>query len=170
MIYFSILPFIYFISELILHLFTDSSYIIDNFIYRKFINFISELTSHLLFFWEKKSMSLMTFKMIIFSFPWLGKMFEVLKKITSETKDVNFWVVNSFLYLLRFIRNDDDDDESFCGVVDQRKAFSLISIRDHWHDTPRAVCEPAQNLSSGLVEWSCAVVITTTPGRYARVY
>ena len=32
-----------------------------------------------------------------------------------------------------------------------------------WHsDMPRAGFEPAQNLSSGLVEWSCAVVITAT--------
>ena len=59
----------------------------------------------------------------------------------------------------------------FCGMVDRQKAFSLISSRDHcqrsspsWiSDTPRAGFEPAQNLSSGLVEWSCAVVITTTP-------
>ena len=59
----------------------------------------------------------------------------------------------------------------FCGMVDQRKALSLISSRDHCQrssplrisDTPRAGFEPAQNLSSGLVEWNCAVVITTTP-------
>ena len=59
----------------------------------------------------------------------------------------------------------------FCGMVDQRKAFSLISSRVHcqrpsppWiSDTPRAGFEPAQNLSSGFIEWSCAVVITTTP-------
>ena len=59
----------------------------------------------------------------------------------------------------------------FCGMVDWRKAFSLISSWDHCQrsspsrisDTPRAGFEPAQNLSSGLVEWSCAVVITTTP-------
>ena len=59
----------------------------------------------------------------------------------------------------------------FCGMVDWRKAFSLISSRDHCQrssplrisDTPWAGFEPAQNLSSGLVEWSCAVVITTTP-------
>ena len=59
----------------------------------------------------------------------------------------------------------------FCGMVDRRKAFSLISSRDHCQrsspsqisDTPRAGIEPAQNLSSNLVEWSCAVVITTTP-------
>ena len=59
----------------------------------------------------------------------------------------------------------------FCAMVDRRKAFSLISSRDHCQrsspsrisDTPRAEFEPAQNLSSDLVEWSCAVVITTKP-------
>ena len=62
----------------------------------------------------------------------------------------------------------------FCGMVDRRKAFSLISSRDHCQrsspsrisDTPRAGFEPAQSLSSGLVEISCAVVITTTPRRH----
>ena len=50
----------------------------------------------------------------------------------------------------------------FCGMVDRRKAFSLISIRDHcqrsspWRifDTPLAGFDPVQSLSSGLVEWS----------------
>ena len=59
----------------------------------------------------------------------------------------------------------------FCGMVDRPKAFSLISSWDHCQrsspsqisDTLRAGFEPAQNLISGLVEWSCAVVITTTP-------
>ena len=59
----------------------------------------------------------------------------------------------------------------FCGMVDRRKAFNVISSRDHCQrsspsrisDKPRARFEPAQNLSSGLVEWSCSVVITTTP-------
>ena len=58
----------------------------------------------------------------------------------------------------------------FCGMVDQRKAFSLISSRDHCQrpslprisDKPRVGFEPVQNLSAGLVEWSCAVVITAT--------
>ena len=58
----------------------------------------------------------------------------------------------------------------FCGMVDRRKAFSLISSRDHCQrsspsrisHTPRAGFEPAKNLSSGLNEWICAVVITTT--------
>ena len=62
----------------------------------------------------------------------------------------------------------------FCGMVDLRKVFSLISSRDHcqrsspsWiSDTPRAGFEPVQKLSSGLVEWSCAVVISTTPRRH----
>ena len=48
----------------------------------------------------------------------------------------------------------------FCGMVDRRKAFSLISSRDHCQrsspsrisDTPRAGFKPAQNLSSGFVE------------------
>ena len=48
----------------------------------------------------------------------------------------------------------------FCGIVDRRKAFGLISSRDHRQrsspsrisDTPRAGFEPAQNLSSGFVE------------------
>ena len=47
----------------------------------------------------------------------------------------------------------------FCCMVDRRKAFSLISSRNHcqrsWpsqiSDTPRAGFEPAQNLNSGLV-------------------
>ena len=48
----------------------------------------------------------------------------------------------------------------FCGMVDQLKAFSLISSRDHCQrysplqisDTPQAGFEPAQNMSSDLVE------------------
>ena len=53
-------------------------------------------------------------------------------------------------------------------------AFSLISSRDHCQrfspsrisDTPRAGFELAQNMSSGLIEWSCAVVITITQQRH----
>ena len=48
----------------------------------------------------------------------------------------------------------------FCGMVDRRKAFTLISSWDHCQrsspsqipDTPRAGFEPAQGLSSGFVE------------------
>ena len=61
----------------------------------------------------------------------------------------------------------------FCGIIDCRKAFSLISSRDHCQryllsrvsDTPRAGFELVQNLSSGFVEWSCAAVIITKPRR-----
>ena len=66
----------------------------------------------------------------------------------------------------------------YCGMVDRRKAFSLISSRDHCQrfsssrisDTPRAGFEPEQNLSSGFVEWSCAIVITTTPRRHKTLH
>ena len=66
----------------------------------------------------------------------------------------------------------------FCGMVDRRKAISLISSQNHCQrsslsrisDTLRAGFEPAQSLSLGLVEWSCEVMITTTPRRYTLVY
>ena len=56
-------------------------------------------------------------------------------------------------------------------MVDRRKKFSLISSPDQCQmsspsqvsDMPRAGLEPAQNLSSGIVEWSCAVAVTCTP-------
>ena len=59
----------------------------------------------------------------------------------------------------------------FCGMVDRRKAFSFISSRDNCQrssssrisNSPWVGYELAQNLSSGLVEWSCAVMTTTTP-------
>ena len=60
---------------------------------------------------------------------------------------------------------------SFCGMVDRLKTFSLISSRGHCErssasrisDTPRAGFKPAQNLSLSFFEWICTVVITTTP-------
>ena len=65
---------------------------------------------------------------------------------------------------IAILDEDDDDDEMmmkcFCCMVDRRKAFSLISSRGHCQrsspleisDTPPAGFEPAQSLSSGLVE------------------
>ena len=58
----------------------------------------------------------------------------------------------------------------FGGMVDQRKAFSLISSRDQCQrsslsrisNTSRAGFEPTQNLSLSLVEGGCAVVVRTT--------
>ena len=66
----------------------------------------------------------------------------------------------------------------FCGMADRQKAFRLISSWDLcqrssslWiSDTPRAVFEPAQNQSSGFVEWSCTVVITTTSRRHSKSF
>ena len=61
-------------------------------------------------------------------------------------------------------------------MVVRWKAFSLIFSWDHCQrsspseisDTPQAGFEPAENLSSGLVKGSCAVLITTTP--YDNIY
>ena len=62
----------------------------------------------------------------------------------------------------------------FCVMVYPRKEFRLISCWDHdqrsslsWiSDTLRAGFKPTQNLSSDLLEWVFAVVITTTPRRH----
>ena len=62
----------------------------------------------------------------------------------------------------------------FCGMVDRQKELGLIFSRDHFQrssgwrisDTPRGGFEPAQNLTSSFAEWTCAIVITTTPRRH----
>ena len=46
----------------------------------------------------------------------------------------------------------------FCGMNDHRQRSSPSRISDML----QAGFEPAQNLSSGLVELSCALAITTT--------
>ena len=62
----------------------------------------------------------------------------------------------------------------FCGMVDWHKALSFFFC---WNDCQRfsplqisntlqAGFEPVQNPSCGFVEWSCAVVINTTPRRH----
>ena len=81
---------------------------------------------------------------------------------------MDFHLVMMMMMMMMMMKN------CFCGMVDRGKVFSLISSRDHCQrsspsrisNTPRAGFEPAQNLSSGLVEWSCSVVITTTPRRH----
>ena len=51
----------------------------------------------------------------------------------------------------------------FCGMVDRRKAFGLISSRDRCQrSSPLRISETPR---SGFIEWSCAIVITTTPRR-----
>ena len=64
----------------------------------------------------------------------------------------------------------------FCCMVDQRKAFSLNSSRGHCQrsspsqisNTMWAGFEPVQSMNSSFVEWSCTVVMTTTP-HYAHI-
>ena len=70
-----------------------------------------------------------------------------------------------------------DDDELFLWYGWPTISVSLISSRDHCQrsspsqisDTPRAGFEPAQNLSSGFIERSCAVVITTAPRHHGTL-
>ena len=86
---------------------------------------------------------------------------------------VNLRIVSSFSIFCQLYRWIELMMNCFCGMVDRRKVFSFIFSRDHcqrssqlWiSDAPRAGFEPAQNLNSGLVEWSYAVVKTTTPLR-----
>ena len=62
----------------------------------------------------------------------------------------------------------------FCGMVDRRKAFGLISTREHRQrsspsrisNTPQAGFEPVQNLISGFIELNCALVITSPTRRH----
>ena len=88
-------------------------------------------------------------------------------RLVWDVQETHWWDVTSSwdVVMMMMMMN------CFCGMVDRRKAFSLISSRDHCQrsspsrisDTSRAGFEPAQNLSPGIDEWSCAVVITTTP-------
>ena len=58
----------------------------------------------------------------------------------------------------------------FCSTVDLRITLTFTASQDHCQrssssqisNTPQAGFEPLQNLSSGFVERSCAVVITIT--------
>ena len=60
------------------------------------------------------------------------------------------------------------DEFLFCGMVDKRKSYfqpgslSEILIIGNL----RTGFEPAQNLNSGFVEWSCAVLVTTITRRH----
>ena len=86
-------------------------------------------------------------------------------------------VLGKLVFLNRKKLFKDELVNYFCGMVDRRKAISLISSRNHCQrsspsrisDMPRTGFEPAQNLSLGLVGWSCAVVITTTPRRLLNI-
>ena len=106
----------------------------------------------------------------------------------KSTRSFQFFSCKSFLLqspdvAIPFKQSEVDDGQinqrvelmnCLCGMVDRRKAFSLISSRDHCQrslplrisDTPQAGFQPAQNLSLGFFEWSCTAVITTTPRRH----
>ena len=69
------------------------------------------------------------------------------------------------VFLIKFYENEINMTmmmmmiNGFCGMVELRKVFSLISSRNHCQrsspsqilDTPRAGFQPVQNLSSGFV-------------------
>ena len=80
-----------------------------------------------------------------------------IQHTSLELKDWLFGVIVSrhlMMFIMMMMMN------CSCGMVDWRKVFSLISSRDHCQrsspsrisDTLRAGFEPAQNLSSGLLE------------------
>ena len=83
--------------------------------------------------------------------------------------DFKFFRLYSSNYNILSDDNDDDDDDDdgncFCGIVDQWRALSLISSWDHYQrfswslifTAPQARPEPAQNLSSDIVELSYLV-------------
>ena len=78
------------------------------------------------------------------------KLTETFKIPKAEVSNINKLLKNMMMMMMN----------RFCGMVDRLKAISVISSRDHCQrsspsrisDTPRAGFEPAQNLSSGLVE------------------
>ena len=79
-------------------------------------------------------------------------------------------LVKSIFQLLKMMMN------CLCGTVGLTKEKHLALflartiVRDPLHrEFPRAWFEPAQDLSSGLVEWSCAVNITISPRGYDAV-
>ena len=86
---------------------------------------------------------------------------EILLKTTTrkigsqEGGFLNFMMMMMIMMMMMMIVMD-----CFCGMVDRYGMISLISSRDHSQrsspsrisDMPRTGLEPAQNLSSGLVE------------------
>ena len=86
---------------------------------------------------------------------------EILLKTTTrkigsqEGGFLNFMMMMMIMMMMMMIVMD-----CFCGMVDRYGMISLISSQDHSQrsspsrisDMPRTGLEPAQNLSSGLVE------------------
>ena len=63
--------------------------------------------------------------------------------------------------------DDDDYDELFCGMVDRRKAFSLISSRDHCQRSSpsRAGFEPVEHI--GIKENEVIIIYLELDDKYA---
>ena len=84
------------------------------------------------------------------------QMKSVSKVQFGRLNDKQFYFSNGIMSLMMMMMMMN----CFCGMVDRRKAFSLISSRDHCQrtspsrisETPRAGFEPGQNLSSDFVE------------------
>ena len=93
---------------------------------------------------------------------------QVLLIINLYEKDVVFWKFLAVMIVKNF----------FCGMVDQRMVFSLISNRDHCQrispsrisNTPRAGFISVQNVGSVFVESSCAVKIITTSHSFWLIF
>ena len=91
----------------------------------------------------------------------------VVLDLTSIFNLASHWLTNISLFF-SFVNFPLMMVNGFCGMVDRWNAFSLISSQDYYKrsslsqisDMLRAGFEPAQNLRSDFVEWSCAVAMT----------
>ena len=87
-------------------------------------------------------------------FHWWVSIFNLTERETKPFNEEKHETLNFYNELMMIMMN------GFCGMVHRRKKFSLISSRDHCQrsspsrisDSAGAGFEPAQNLSSGLVE------------------
>ena len=81
--------------------------------------------------------------------------FELSKKLFEDIKDKSKLLKNMMMMMMMMMMMN-----CYCGMIDRRKAFSLISSRDLCQKpsqsrisyTPRAGSEPVQNLRSGFAE------------------
>ena len=87
------------------------------------------------------------------------------RNLQALKKMLRFWQAGMFQQVFRKTQISYQNSRMmmincFCGMVDQRQTFSLISSRDHYQrsspsrifKTPQTGFEPVQNLSSCLVE------------------
>ena len=99
--------------------------------------------------------------------------YQGVRNVRFSENLVCFVFLEHLFWDLPFCLITDDLMNRSCGIVDLRKVFtpyiqpvpcqrfSPLQI----FDTPRAGFKPRQDLSSDFVEWSYAVVISTTPRR-----